>query len=166
MRVFLIAFLALSCSLPPPELRGRVVKVIDGDTLEVLEGNTKTRVRLYGIDAPERGQDFSNRSKEFLASLVAGHDVRVIQIRKDRWQRVVGEVFLPDGSYVNARMVEEGWAWHFTLYSDDATLARLEKQARRQRRGLWRQEMPVPPWEYRKKKRSHKNGWQSFRLMR
>jgi micrococcal nuclease len=156
MRIFFIAWLTLACSLPPPELQGRVVHVVDGDTIEILEGRTKTRVRLFGIDAPERGQDFSVRSKEFLATLVAGKQVRVMQKSTDRWKRAVGDVYLSDGVHVNARMVEEGWAWHFTRYSDDAVLARFEWQARRQGKGLWQVAHPVPPWEFREKRRRKK----------
>lgn len=153
---FTLAFLVMACHLPPNEIRGRVIKVIDGDTIELLQGKTKTRVRLYAIDAPERSQDFYNKSKEFLGALVAGQNVRVVQNRLDRWKRVVGDVYLSDGTHVNAQVVAEGWAWHFIRYSDDPQLALLEKRARNQRKGLWRQANPVPPWEFRKQKRQEK----------
>jgi endonuclease YncB( thermonuclease family) len=156
MRLWLFGFFLLACQLPLAELQGRVVKVIDGDTIEILDGKTKTRVRLYAVDAPERGQDFYVKSKEYLASLVAGKTVRVVENRVDRWKRVVGDVYLSDGRHVNTQLVAEGWAWHFIRYSDSPELARLEKQARQQRKGLWRHDRPVPPWEFRKQKRSEK----------
>jgi micrococcal nuclease len=152
MRLWLLGFVLLACQLPPTELRGRVVKVIDGDTIEILDGKSRTRVRLYAIDAPERGQDFYQKSKDFLASVVAGQTVRVVENRLDRWKRVVGDVYLSDGRHVNAQLVAEGWAWHFIRYSDSPQLTRLEQQARTQRKGLWRHNRPVPPWEFRKRK--------------
>ncbi len=156
LRCIPLFVLLMACQLPPEELQGRVVKVIDGDTIEVLQGKTKTRVRLYAIDAPERGQDFYNQSKQFLASQVAGQTVRVVANRVDRWKRVVGDVYLQDGTHINAQMIAEGWAWHFIRYSNSAALGRLEDLARQQRKGLWRQSRAVAPWEFREQKRQKK----------
>ena len=71
----------------------------------------------------------------------------------DRYSRILGEVVLPDGSILNERLVEQGWAWHYTRYSNSPRLAELEVVARRARRGLWADPQPIPPWDFRDSQR-------------
>lgn len=152
MRIVVVfAFFFLSCTTV--EQQGRVVKVVDGDTFDILDANTTTRIRLFGIDAPERGQAFNKRAKSFTDSLVAGKHVRVVVRNKDRYGRTVGDAYLEDGTYVNAEIVRAGYAWQFTQYSTDPDIARLENIARSNKRGLWEDGHPIPPWEFRKGKR-------------
>lgn len=146
-----ISFCFLSCV--PVEQNGRVVKVIDGDTFDIISSNTTTRIRLYGIDAPERGQAFNKRAKAFTDSLVAGKDIRIVVHNKDRYGRTVADAYLADGTYVNAEIVRAGYAWQFKQYSTDPVVAGLEQSARRQRRGLWQEDGAIPPWEFRKRKK-------------
>lgn len=149
----LTVFLVLSCT-PAEEQVGRVVKVIDGDTFDLLtKSNQKIRVRLFGIDAPERGQTFNVKAKEYTASLLAGKDVRLVVNRKDQYGRIVADVYLTDGTHVNAQIIKAGFAWHYKTYNDDPALAQLEIEARKKRIGLWQDAHPQPPWEYRKQKR-------------
>jgi len=108
----------------------------------------QVRVRLSAIDAPERGQDFSQRSREALADLVYSKEVSIETHGKDRYGRVIGDVFV-GGRLVNEVLVRQGWAWNFVKYSRSPRLAELERQARAERRGLWAGKNPVPPWEYR-----------------
>lgn len=147
----LVALCFLSCV--SVEQNGKVVKVVDGDTFDILEANTTTRIRLYGIDAPERGQAFNKRAKAFTDSLVAGKQIRVVVHSKDRYGRTVGDAYLADGTYVNAEIVRAGYAWQFKQYSSDPFVAGLEQSARRERRGLWEDARAIPPWEFRKGKR-------------
>jgi micrococcal nuclease len=152
MKMVLIgAMLILSLSCSEREQQGHVVKVIDGDTFEMKAGNEKFRVRLFGIDSPERGQAFNVKAKEFTASLIADREVTVIIRNKDRYGRFVGDVYRDDGLYINSEIVKAGYAWHFTRYSDDPELSRLEQEAQQARRGLWRDDHPVPPWEFRRR---------------
>ena len=144
-----ILILSLSCS--DREQQGHVVKVIDGDTFDMKSGNDKIRVRLFGIDSPERGQAFNVKAKEFTASLIADREVRVIIRNKDRYGRFVGDVYRNDGLHVNSEIVRAGYAWHFTRYSNDPELVRLEKEAQESRLGLWRDDHPMPPWEFRRR---------------
>jgi len=146
----LLLIFSLSCSSPQGQ-QGLVVKVIDGDTFDMKSGTEKIRVRLFGIDAPERGQAFNVKAKEFTASLIAGKEVRVIVHDQDRYGRSVADVYGTDGQHVNAEIVKAGFAWHFTRYSNDPELAVLEHEARQARRGLWKEKNPVPPWEFRKR---------------
>lgn len=132
-------------------LTGRVVGVTDGDTLTLLDDETRQHtVRLAEIDAPERGQPWGNRAKQTLSALVSGKRVSVRQTDTDRWGRVVGRVFA-DEVDVNRAMIEQGGAWAFGRYLTDETLLDVEQRARERRVGLW--SMPeaeiVPPWEWR-----------------
>jgi len=140
--------LALTLALMTPELTGKVVAVADGDTLTVLVDKVGVKIRLDGIDAPERAQAFGARSREKLSELVFGKTVRVVTKGKDRYGRTIGVVFI-DGENVNAKMIESGLAWHYKRYSSDAELDRLEREARRAKRGLWSDPAPVEPWNYR-----------------
>jgi len=134
------------------EQKGHVIKVIDGDTFDLKYGDEKIRVRLFGIDSPERAQAFNVKAKEFTASLIADKDVRVVLINKDRYGRSVADVYLEDGTHVNSAIVKAGYAWHFKQYTDDPDLARLETEAHRARSGLWQDVDPIAPWEFRRRK--------------
>ncbi len=156
----LLAALALLLSLSHTacarELHGRVVGIGDGDTLTLLTGTREeVRVRLAGIDTPERGQPFGDRARQALSDLAFGRQVRVVVADTDRYGRTVGRVFA-GGLDVNADLVRSGAAWVFRRYSDDPELLRLEAEARAARRGLWAlpEAERVPPWEWRAAGRS------------
>jgi endonuclease YncB( thermonuclease family) len=131
-------------------LEGRVVAVKDGDSLEVLAGGERIEVRIFGIDTPERGQPWAERSKRALAARVAGREVRVNRVDLDRYGRTVGEVYA-DNVCVGCELVREGHAWVFRRYTDDPVLFELEAEARAARRGLWSlpEAQRTPPWEWR-----------------
>ena len=148
--VFLVAAAALQS--------GRVVGVVDGDTLTVqAEGGTQVRIRLYGVDAPERGQPFSDEALHGLADLVANKTIRFDRVDTDRYGRTVARVYVGETD-VSAELVRQGAAWVFRRYTDDPALIALEREARTQKRGLWA--LPgaerVPPWEWRKKAKTEK----------
>ena len=149
MRLLLIIFCFLSCTIE--QHTGKVVKVVDGDTFDLMFEGKKIRVRMFGIDSPERGQAFNVKAKEFTASVIAGKEVSVVIRDKDRYGRFVCDVYLDDSTYVNAEIVKAGYAWHFTRYSDDMQLGRLQDEARNEMRGLWQDSSPVPPWEFRRR---------------
>jgi micrococcal nuclease len=133
---------------------GKVVGVVDGDSLSVMHGGKAEPVRLNGIDAPERGQGFSAVAKQHLSDLVFGKVVRVEIRSKDRYQRTVADVYVGT-MLVNHAMVRAGYAWWFRRYSPrDRQLEKLEEEARQARRGLWEEEEPTPPWEYRRRRSS------------
>lgn len=130
---------------------GRVVGVHDGDSITVLAaGNVQLKVRLEGIDAPELKQPFSQQSKEALSGLVFGKAVVLHVTGKDRYKRTLAVVVV-DGVNVNLEMVKRGLAWRYDKYSKDTALLAAQEAARKERRGLWRDPEPVPPWEWRKK---------------
>ena len=129
---------------------GRVVGVMDGDTIDVLVGQQTRRVRLFGIDTPERGQPWYAKSKRALSKRVFGKEVRVNDVDTDRYGRTVGEVYA-DNVCVGCELVREGNAWVYRRYTDDPVLYQLEAEARAAKRGLWSlpESQRVPPWEWR-----------------
>ena len=139
---------------------GRVVSIADGDTMTVLDANnTQHRIRLAGIDAPEKRMPFGQRAKEQLSELVFSKDVNVETSKKDRYGRSVA-VIVVDGADANLAMVTAGMAWHYKQYESEQSTtdrqfyASAENQARSRRDGLWRDDNSTPPWAYRKERRS------------
>lgn len=137
---------------------GKVIKIIDGDTYDILTENTETlRVRMEGIDAPERGMAFYRVSKNYLGELCFGQTIKIVQTDTDQYGRAVAWGFLPDGRELGHEMIKAGMAWHFKKYNSDKDLALLENEAREAKRGLWRDANPIAPWELRKKQREASN---------
>lgn len=135
-------------------LTGIVVGVSDGDTFTLLSHtNEKTRVRLHGIDAPEKGQDFGNASKKFLSDLIFQKKVTLDVKNKDRYGRTIAIVRIGTLN-VNEELLKAGMAWHYKKYDHSPGWAELEENARKAKRGLWSIPNSVPPWEFRKEKRS------------
>jgi len=130
---------------------GKTVGVIDGDTIEVMRLGKIEKVRLAGVDCPEKKQAFGTRAKQFTSGLVFGEMVIVKVESIDRYGNTIGEVFLPDGRSINRELIKEGFAWWYRQYSKDNSLGILEEEARRAKRGLWVEPNPVPPWEFRKR---------------
>jgi endonuclease YncB( thermonuclease family) len=130
------------------EITGKVVSIADGDTCTVLIDREQVKVRLDGIDAPEKKQPFGTKSREHLAALIHEKQVRVVVTGKDRYGRSLGTIW--DGkTNVNEAMVRSGLAWHYKKYSRDKRLAELEDAARKSKHGLWADKSPMPPWEWR-----------------
>ena len=149
-------------------LSGRVVRVVNEDTLVVLDASkTQQKIRLQGIDAPERKQAFGTKSKEHLSDLVTGQVVVVEYNDLDRYQRIRGKVLL-DGEDVNLEQVSSGMAWHYKKYErEQATADRIryydaEREARRQKLGLWHDPNPVPLWDYRQAEREQRKSIKPF----
>jgi endonuclease YncB( thermonuclease family) len=142
--------LVLATPAPAETLEGKVVGIVDGDTIDILDSAKKQhRIRFDGIDAPERGQPFSRRSQSTLSELVFGKTVKVELKGKDRYDRDVGRIYI-EGRDVGLAMLEAGMAWQFTKYDQSKEYADGEASARDAQRGLWSDRAPVPPWEWRK----------------
>ena len=152
---YLITFLLLffSALAQAETLEGKVVKIADGDTLTLLtSSNEQVKVRLAGIDTPERKQPFGNKAKQALANLAFQKQATVEVETTDRYGRTVGAVFV-DGLNVNAELVKQGMAWVYRKYNKDMALYGLESRAKKEKLGLWLEENPIPPWEWRRGKR-------------
>lgn len=130
---------------------GQVVRVLDGDTLDLLTpGKQEVRVRLLEIDAPERSQAFGTRSRRGLAELCAGKQAVLKSTSKDRYGRTLARVYC-DGVDANLGMVEQGLAWAYRRYAKDPAILAAEQEARAEQLGLWVDKNPTPPWEYRRR---------------
>jgi len=134
-------------------LQGRVVSVSDGDTLTVLVDRRQVKVRLVDIDAPESKQPFGARSKQSLATLCFNKEAKLEAQGKDRYGRIIATVYCA-GTDANAAQVRQGMAWVFDRYaSPSSPLYALQIEAKAERRGLWSDPAPVPPWEWRQHQR-------------
>ena len=145
--------LLFTLSAQTETLEGKVVKIADGDTLTLLtSSNEQVKIRLAGIDTPEKKQPFGNKAKQALANLAFQKQALIEVEVKDRYGRTVGVVFV-DGLNVNAELVKQGMAWVYRKYTDDKRLYVLESEAKQAKRGLWLDKNPIPPWEWRRGKR-------------
>jgi endonuclease YncB( thermonuclease family) len=138
-------------------IHGRVVAVTDGDTITVLdETNRQRNIRLAGIDAPERRQAFHEASRQNLVRLAHGKRV-VVDWYKLSYKRLVGNVYL-DGADLGLAQVNAGMAWHYKRFEGEQTYkartryTTAELRARSRQIGLWRDEQPIPPWEWRSRR--------------
>ncbi len=137
-------------------LEGVAVHIADGDTFDLLtDEKDKIRIRMYGIDAPEKAQDFGQVSKEGIGELMQGHRLKMVVANTDRYGRAVCNIYTVDKPeiWINEAMIQKGWAWHYADYSKDVPLAQAEVAARKAKLGLWKGPNPTPPWEYRAAKR-------------
>jgi endonuclease YncB( thermonuclease family) len=162
--VLIVVAMLVAAPASAETLVGKVVGVSDGDTVSVLDATkTKHKIRLAGIDAPEKSQPFGNRSKENLSDLVFGKTVTVEHSKVDRYGRLVGKI-LVNGIDANMAQIRAGMAWHYKEYereqsaTDRTTYAAAETAARQQRAGLWRDANQTPPWDFRRAQREGANG--------
>jgi endonuclease YncB( thermonuclease family) len=153
--LFATIFLLLSFNLQAATLQGKVVNVADGDTLTVLDDQkTQHKIRLQGIDAPEKSQPFGQKSKQSLNQLVHSQIVTVEFQKKDKYGRTVGKVLL-NGADVCLEQIKLGMAWHYKQYQseqpkeDREIYSQAEQLAKSHATGLWKDKNPMPPWEFR-----------------
>ena len=157
---YLILFLLISCQQSGQKEEEettsgyKVIAIKDGDTIELLKDGQPLRVRLLGVDAPEKNHDFGTRSRQFTSDLSFNKYVNLVVDGTDRYGRTVGTIILPDGRTLNQELVRNGFAWHYKAYSKDEELARLEEEARAQKKGLWAGKNPTAPWDFRKNQRT------------
>jgi endonuclease YncB( thermonuclease family) len=144
----LALLLVLGAQARAGEFMGRVVSVVDGDTIGVLHNGQIERVRLEGIDCPESNQTYGPEATQATTLYCLNNDVTVQVTGQDRYGRTLGVVLLPDGSSLNAHLLSDGMAWHFKKYNSDPALASLETKARNAHTGLWSEPNPQPPWEF------------------
>lgn len=169
--ILIIIGLLINLNLISGEIKGKVSKVIDGDTLILIDDDIqyikrdrvvikqqgKYKIRLANIDAPEKSQRFGKQSKQYLSKLIGESRIVVRFHQIDIYGRIVGVVYLVNSigivSYesVNECMVRDGYAWWYKGYSKRIQYGQLEEEARKKKLGIWREERNEKPWEYRKK---------------
>lgn len=162
MKILLLySLMLLSCSSKNNTIgtdnliNGKVIKIVDGDTFDVLTDDKITiRIRMNGIDCPERKQDYYQVCKDALAGYIFGKDVKLITFGKDRYTRTIADVFY-NMQNINLAMIKNGFAWHYKKYSSDSIMAKAEEEARATKIGLWKMKNPIAPWGFRKFKKEH-----------
>lgn len=148
--VFVFLFLLSVAQVQAESFTGKLVKVLDGDTVEVMHDGKAERIRLAQIDCPEKGQPFGQAARRYVLDVAAQKVVTVEVETVDRYGRTVGEIFFSNGTNLNKQIVGAGYAWQYKKYSKDPAYADLEAEARASRLGLWKDKNPIPPWEWRK----------------
>ena len=156
-RILILYLFVISACVPSHYLSGEVVRIADGDTFTLLVGEQQHRIRLHGVDCPEKGQPYSRVATQFTKDLLASGKVKVQQVDTDRYGRVVGIVLINDTLNLNERLLEAGLAWHYKSYDRNAQWAKLEKDAKAARRGLWIEPGEIAPWEWRKRQRAERD---------
>jgi endonuclease YncB( thermonuclease family) len=126
----------------------------DGDTFTLLTADKKqVKIRLHGVDCPERKAPFGSQAKEFAGKLIFGKAVTAKKTATDRYGRTVA-VYLPDGRVFNEELLKAGLAWHYKKHDRNPLWSKMEAAARKGKKGLWAQSNPIPPWEFRKAQRN------------
>ncbi len=156
--LFFSFFLSLSLNdVPdaryPPNLKGKVIGIIDGDTIDILFENKPLRIRLAHIDCPElrKKQPYGEAAKKFASDHCFGQVVTIQHTNQvDRNKRLIGELITARGKNLNKELVKAGLAWHFVKYSSDREYAAIQQTARKSKIGLWKDQNPTPPWNWRK----------------
>ena len=158
IRILLIglAFFVSTAISAGPLTPGLVVAISDGDTITLLtEDKRQIKIRLVGLDTPEKKQAFGTKARDHLASRIFKQDVEVDLRKKDQYGRHLGVIYL-GGVDINQSMIQDGYAWFYKHYAkeqpkeESLRYAKSEADARSKQRGLWADPNPVPPWEFRK----------------
>ena len=150
---FVLALALLPPAFALTNFTSLVVEVLAGDTLEALQRGKAVRIRLNGIDCPEKGQPYGKAAKQFTSEMTLGKPVTVEVKHLEKEGLLVADVILPDGAVLNQELVEAGLAWRSRKYGKSPVLAVLEQAARKARRGLWADPNPVAPWCWRKRQK-------------
>lgn len=128
---------------------GKVVGVADGDTFTLLtKENKQIKIRLHGIDCPEKKQDYGQVAKQFTSDAIYGKEVCVDETDIDRYGRTIGIVHY-EGKILNEELLKAGLAWHYKKYDSSPKLAAMEETAHKQKKGLWSMASAIAPWEFR-----------------
>lgn len=135
-------------------VKGKVVKVYDGDTITLLDtSNNQLKIRFSGIDAPERKQAFGEKSRDYLASMIAGKTVEVKVKEKDKYGRYIGTVY-SNNKDINLEMLKGGYAWHYSHYDNQRSYQNAMNDAKARKLGLWRDKNATAPWNFRRNEKS------------
>lgn len=151
-----ILFVLIGCKSSPllslsteKDLHGQVIDVLDGDTVKLRSDWHIYKIRLAGIDAPEKQQAYGVQSKIYLEHLIADKDVSIKVLSCDQYGRYVGKIYL-NGKDINGEMIRSGYAWHYNHFDSNPVYAGFMLDAQRSNRGLWQEVHPTPPWIFRK----------------
>lgn len=146
MKIF---FMFILLSLKLLAFEAKVISVYDGDTVTVMRGENKFRIRLYGIDAPEMKQEYGKESRDYLRGLISNKTVRIESKGKDRYGRTIGKIHY-NGQDINKKLLENGYAWYYRQFAkDEKSYEKATTVAQQNRRGIWKNKENLEPWKYR-----------------
>lgn len=146
----IITFLSVYISIGQNLLTGKVIGIKDGDTVVVIDSlNRQTTLRLAEVDCPEKNQPFGTKAKQFTSDKVYLKTVKYVVIDTDRYGRSIAMIYYDNNKYLSAEIIRAGMGWHYKKYSKSLELAELELQAKKERRGLWIDNNPKSPNEWR-----------------
>lgn len=156
IKILSISFL-FSSILIFSQIKAKIVKVKDGDTVvALLSNNEQEALRLADVDCPENGQAFGKNAKQFTSSQVFGKTIIFYRISKDKYRRTVAKIFYNDEKYLSAEIIKSGFGWWYYQNSKNIKLKEYENLAKRDKLGLWSDEKAISPWDFRKAKRNKK----------
>lgn len=140
------------------QISGRVIAIADGDTVTIVDSsNNQFKIRLSGIDAPEKKQEFGNASKNKLSDLIYFKNVLIEFDKRDRYNRIIGKITYNNND-IGLLMIKNGMAWHYKKYqneqskNDQQLYSEAEINAKKSNIGLWQDKAPTPPWAFRNSK--------------
>lgn len=128
--------------------QAKVTEILSGDTFVILRNEGQVKVRMLGIDAPELKQTYGEEAKKYLSQLILNKDIEVKEDKLDKYNRVVGEIFLGEKN-INIEMLKTGNAWCLRSQKDVVQYTDAQKNAKREKKGLWKEENPKSPWKFR-----------------
>ena len=159
LKTFLFFTLFLCFSFRPTVVKptimtGTVVGIMDGDTFKLLTKDSITvKVRLANIDCPEKKQAYATKAKKFVSEAIFSENVTIQVLKKDRYRRLIANVFYGDSINLNHQLVKNGLAWHYVKYSKDTVLQQIENYAKNEKLGLWQDANAISPWQWRANKK-------------
>jgi micrococcal nuclease len=157
MKKFFFLILILISSLIFSQVKGKVVKVKDGDTVVVLlSDKTQETLRLADVDCPENGQAFGKNAKQFTSSQVFGKTVTFYRIGKDKYRRTIAKIFYDDDKYLSKEIIKAGFGWWYFKASKNLELQKFQDDAKEKKLGLWADKNAVSPWDFRESKKKKK----------
>ncbi|VAW86543.1 hypothetical protein MNBD_GAMMA18-475 [hydrothermal vent metagenome] len=154
MRHLIALFLVISAAqtVNAEPYKATVVQVWDGDSIVVSTVTGPQQIRIFGIDAPEKGQPYGTEAKRYLERWLKNQQVTIEPLEQDSYQRTIANVTQQQRSVAD-RLVERGFAWVYRRYNSSSELIKKEARAKRERRGLWQNSQPTPPWLWRQKEK-------------
>lgn len=149
---FLLCFFISIISFSQTILKAKVVGIKDGDTVVVLDSlNNQTTLRLAEVDTPEKNQPFGTKAKQFTSDQIYLKTIKYVVTDTDRYGRSIAMIYYDeDNKYLSAEIIKAGMGWHYKRYSTSKELALLENIAKKNKIGLWVDNNPIAPWEFRK----------------
>ena len=156
-KIIYTAILLFISSLIFSQIKGKIIKIKDGDTVVVLlSDKTQEILRLADVDCPENSQPFGKNAKQFTSEQVFGKKVTFYRINKDRYRRTIAKIFYDDEKYLSKEIIKAGFGWWYFKASKDKELQKFQDTAKEKRLGLWSDKNAVSPWDFRKIKRKKK----------